>query len=99
MTLKWIGALVLSSTLVCGAIAQSQESAPVRKASSHQIAASTDDAAAARGEKVFQQNCARCHNAPQGFSSQISATIVRHMRVRASVSARDERDLLRFLNP
>lgn len=66
---------------------------------------STDPAASApagpesRGQKVFQQNCARCHNAPQGFPPQISATILRHMRVRASLSARDERDLLRFMNP
>ena len=62
-------------------------------------AASAPDGSATRGQKVFQQNCARCHNAPQGFPPQISATILRHMRVRASLSARDERDLLRFLNP
>jgi cytochrome c5 len=52
-----------------------------------------------RGEKVFQQNCSRCHNAPQGFSPRISGTIVRHMRVRASLSAADEKALLKFLNP
>lgn len=51
------------------------------------------------GEVKFKQNCSRCHEAPQGFSSRISGTIVRHMRVRASLSARDEREILRFLNP
>jgi hypothetical protein len=51
------------------------------------------------GERVFKQNCARCHTAPEGFSSHISGTIVRHMRVRASLSREDERALLRFLNP
>ncbi len=51
------------------------------------------------GERVFQQNCSRCHEAPQGFPPQISGTIARHMRVRASVSKRDEQALLRFLNP
>ena len=54
---------------------------------------------ASRGEKVFQQNCSRCHNAPQGFPPQISASIARHMRVRASLSAADEKALLKFLNP
>jgi cytochrome c5 len=54
---------------------------------------------AAHGKRVFQQNCSRCHNAPQSFPPQISGTIVRHMRVRASLSANDERALLRFLNP
>ena len=51
------------------------------------------------GQRVFDQNCARCHAAPDGFSSRISGTVVRHMRVRASLSKRDEQELLRFLNP
>jgi hypothetical protein len=51
------------------------------------------------GERIFQQNCSRCHWAPDGFSSRISGTIVRHMRVRASLSRHDEEELLRFLNP
>lgn len=51
------------------------------------------------GERVFQQNCSRCHNAPEGFSPSISGTIVRHMRVRASLSQHEEEELLHFLNP
>jgi mono/diheme cytochrome c family protein len=54
---------------------------------------------ALHGERVFQQNCSRCHNAPQGFPPQISGTILRHMRVRASLTAADENALLQFLNP
>jgi cytochrome c5 len=51
------------------------------------------------GERVFQQNCSRCHTAPDGFSPRISGTIVRHMRVRASLSRQDEEALLHFFNP
>jgi cytochrome c5 len=51
------------------------------------------------GERVFAQNCSRCHNAPEGFSPRISGTIARHMRVRAQLSQHDEQELLRFLNP
>jgi mono/diheme cytochrome c family protein len=51
------------------------------------------------GERIFEQNCSRCHNAPEGFSPRISGTIVRHMRVRASLSKHDEEELLRFFNP
>lgn len=51
------------------------------------------------GERIFQQQCSRCHAAPEGFSTRISGTIVRHMRVRASLSQKDEQELLRFLNP
>ncbi len=51
------------------------------------------------GERIFQQNCSRCHNPPNGFSPRISGTILRHMRVRASLSQHDEQELLRFFNP
>ena len=51
------------------------------------------------GERKFAQNCGRCHNPPEGFSPHISGTILQHMRVRASLSKKDEEDILRFLNP
>ena len=51
------------------------------------------------GERVFKQNCSRCHNAPQSFPPQISGSVIRHMRVRASLSREDEQKLLKFLNP
>jgi len=52
-----------------------------------------------KGERVFQQQCSRCHAAPDGFSPSISGTVLRHMRVRASLSRHEEEELLRFLNP
>jgi mono/diheme cytochrome c family protein len=52
-----------------------------------------------RGEAVFKRNCARCHEAPQGFPPQIAGTIIRHMRVRASLSAQDEKAVMEFMNP
>lgn len=67
-----------------------KQKAPQAPASSTQIA---------RGETVFDENCSRCHNAPQAIPPQIAATVVRHMRVRASLSAADEKALLRFMNP
>lgn len=51
------------------------------------------------GQRLFAQNCSRCHNAPDGFSPRISGTILRHMRVRAQLSKHDEQELLHFLNP
>ena len=51
------------------------------------------------GERVFQQNCSRCHTQPDGFSPRISGTVVRHMRVRASLSKHDEEALLQYFNP
>jgi hypothetical protein len=60
-----------------------------------QASASHED----EGTQIFEQNCSRCHNPPEGFSTRISGTIVRHMRVRAALSEHDEQELLRFLNP
>jgi cytochrome c5 len=51
------------------------------------------------GERIFEQNCSRCHNAPDGFSPRISGTVLHHMRVRASLSKHDQEELLRFFNP
>lgn len=51
------------------------------------------------GARVFEQNCSRCHTAPDGFSTRISGTVIRHMRVRASLSRSDETLLMQFLNP
>jgi cytochrome c2 len=51
------------------------------------------------GEMKFQQNCSRCHNAPESISPRIAGTVVRHMRVRASLSKQDAEAILHFLNP
>ena len=51
------------------------------------------------GQRVFEQNCSRCHTAPDGFSTRISGTVAMHMRVRASLSQDDTEALLHFLNP
>lgn len=51
------------------------------------------------GERAFQANCGRCHRPPQQLSRRISGTVARHMRVRASLSAADEKAIRRFLAP
>src|SRR5579871_2000370 len=53
-----------------------------------------DSAPANDGEQKFKQNCSRCHEAPQAISPHISGTILRHMRVRASLSQKDEQAIL-----
>jgi len=91
------GVLLLASVsaLAVGAQNGTPVTAPARKATARKQASQpqTD------GERVFKQNCFRCHAEPEGFSPSISGTIVRHMRVRASLSQRDEEQLLQFLNP
>jgi hypothetical protein len=51
------------------------------------------------GERAFQANCSRCHKAPEDLPRSTSGTVVRHMRVRASLSAKDEKAILKYLEP
>jgi cytochrome c5 len=62
-------------------------------------AADATSAQQSRGEKKFQQYCNRCHNAPTELPTQSTETVMLHMRVRASLSAADERDILHYLAP
>ena len=59
---------------------------------------STDaDAMRARGEQRFHANCGRCHAAPQKFPPRMMGTIVRHMRVRATITDEDMRLVLFYM--
>lgn len=51
------------------------------------------------GEQAFNANCGRCHNAPEQLPPRITGTVLQHMRVRASLSAADEKALLEYLAP
>ena len=51
------------------------------------------------GEKVFMDNCSRCHRPPMTISPRTTGTVVMHMRVRAKLSREDEQALLRYLAP
>jgi cytochrome c5 len=81
------------------ALAAQQSSTPATQPTKHSAAQKQAAQPQDEGERIFQQNCSRCHNAPEGFSPQISDTILRHMRVRASLSQHEEEQLLRVFNP
>jgi mono/diheme cytochrome c family protein len=49
------------------------------------------------GEKRFKANCGRCHMAPQKFPPRMMATIVRHMRVRATITDEDAQLILHYM--
>jgi cytochrome c5 len=93
------GGLALCLVSALGLAAQQSRTPPVKPAATGHLPKQPSTQPQSEGERVFQQNCWRCHNAPEGFSPRISGTIVRHMRVRASLSQHDEQALLKFLNP
>lgn len=49
------------------------------------------------GEKRYRANCGRCHMAPHKFPPRMMATIVRHMRVRATITDEDMQLILRYM--
>ncbi len=56
-------------------------------------------AAEQRGERVFANNCSRCHRAPMTIPPQATGTVIMHMRVRARLSRQEEKELLHYLAP
>ena len=55
------------------------------------------DSMRVQGEQRFRANCGRCHAAPQKFPPRMMATIVRHMRVRATITDEDMRLVLFYM--
>jgi cytochrome c5 len=57
-----------------------------------------DDAAMrVEGEQRFRANCGRCHAAPQKFPPRMMKTVLRHMRVRATITDEDMRSILCYM--
>jgi len=88
-----IWALALVSTLCAAGAAPSANTStvPVVRDSA------TADAMRVEGEKRFRANCGRCHAAPQKFPPRMMATILRHMRVRATITDDDMRLVLFYI--
>lgn len=49
------------------------------------------------GERRYHANCGRCHAAPQKFPPRMMATVLRHMRVRATITADDQKLILFYM--
>jgi mono/diheme cytochrome c family protein len=86
-------ALALASAVYGAAPARSKDSA------SEPVVRSAEDADTQRveGEQRFRANCGRCHAAPHKFPPRMMATIVRHMRVRATITDEDMRLILFYM--
>ena len=55
------------------------------------------DAMRLEGERRFRANCNRCHAAPHKFPPRMMATIIRHMRVRATITDEDMHYILYYM--
>ena len=97
---RFVPTLFVAGALACAALSGSAEHQAGQSAARHdsQAGSQATDQLAEEGQRVFQQNCSRCHNAPESFPPSITGTILHHMRVRANLSRHQEQALLEFLN-
>jgi hypothetical protein len=85
--------LTLASSLFAGSPAKGKDALPgaavthIADAGSMRVA----------GEQRFHANCGRCHASPQKFPPRMMATILRHMRVRATITDQDQRLILFYM--
>ena len=95
-----LGLLLLAATLAIGAsVATGQTDSPQQQSQNKPAPKAVKGGSQDRGQQVFEQNCSRCHHAPEGLPSSISGTVAMHMRVRAKLSDSDYKALRQFLNP
>lgn len=102
-SLLFIALLLAASSLPVARMAVAQELAkasnePAPAANASARVEHEDEATArAEGERRFHANCGRCHQSPHKFPPRMMATIVRHMRVRATITDEDMRLILRYM--
>jgi cytochrome c2 len=94
-TFRSLPVLVLL-TCSLGLAALAQDSGSKKKASNIEAAKNND---AEEGERRFRQNCGRCHNPPDSLSPREVKAVLQQMRVRAMLTAEDERLILKYLSP
>lgn len=92
---KWLSLVLFTLGLVSSVFA----GAPSAKKEAPEAVVQPNNAEDMRieGEKRFHANCGRCHAAPQKFPPRMMATVLRHMRVRATITAEDRRLILFYM--
>ena len=91
-TLGVLSMLALTSTLFAGSSSAKKEAEAAAV-----VRTSDADSMRVEGEKRFHANCGRCHAAPQKFPPRMMATLLRHMRVRATITEEDRRLILFYM--
>jgi mono/diheme cytochrome c family protein len=82
-----------------GATGTTSSAKPAETTGTKEAAPVRNEPAAERieGEKRFRTNCGRCHQSPHKFPPREMATIIRHMRVRATITDEDMRLILKYM--
>ena len=93
-----LGSLGFVSALVHASPAHAEGPSGKKDAASSPVTQAYDaDAMRGQGEQRFRANCGRCHAAPRKFPPRMMATVLRHMRVRATITDEDMRLVLFYM--
>jgi len=79
--------------------AAARDSSAQRQAGKPNPSAQSASTQSAQGERLFQTQCHRCHVPPEDLSPREAKAVLRQMRVRANLTAEDERLILKYLAP
>lgn len=93
-----VGLLVYASLAGVPAVRAESPAGKKDAAASTVIHSADSDAIRVQGEQRFRANCGRCHAAPQKFPPRMMATVLRHMRVRATITDEDMRLVLFYMS-
>ena len=48
-------------------------------------------------DKAYKAHCSACHTEPRRYSDRATVTIIQHMRVRANLTAAEEKAIIEYL--
>ncbi len=89
--------LLLSSVIWAAERSEVPVPAPTSAAVQKQTTEQDPEHLRIEGERRFRANCGRCHMAPEKFPPRMMGTIVRHMRVRATITDEDMKSILYYM--
>jgi cytochrome c5 len=91
--------IVVLMTSLAASVLAAHSAWPQQPANSKTSVAQAVANESAEGEKRFQIHCGRCHVPPESLSPREVRAVLRQMRVRANLTAEDERLILKYLAP
>jgi len=90
--------MLMMCTLALGTFLFARSNSAKKEASPGPVVQAADaDSMRIEGENRFHANCGRCHAVPHKFPPRMMATVLRHMRVRATITAEDQRLILFYM--
>lgn len=95
---NWLAVLLFVAALVSSVFAGAPEAKKEGSSAGAPVVQSGNaDQMRVEGERRYHANCGRCHAAPQKFPPRMMATVLRHMRVRATITADDQKFILFYM--